>query len=606
MIEFLTPLWLIAAGAAAIPLFIHLLRRRTGTRVEFPAVRYLARAEREHSRNLKLRNLLLMLLRVAAIVLIATAAARPLIRVAGSGHAPTAMAIVLDNSLSTSAIAAGRPVLEELRAVASGVASRAAATDRVWLITADGTVHGGTRDAVVRAIEHTGPLAGAGNVEDAAVRAASLVGGSGLAEREVAIMTDGQATSWSAPITLGQSRVQLYRPRQDAPRNRAVVEAEALPPRWTPRGAVRARVLTPDSAAFRITIDGRTLARGTAVKDQEILVRASPAERGWSTGTVEVEPDELRGDDARYFAAWIGPAPAVHVSAALGLFAMTAVEALVQAERATMGSDVTFSPADEATALPALLVAPADPVHIGAANRALARLDVPWRFGDLRRGESAVESATRNDSTFRDVSVLLRYRLVANAPNATDTLAVTASEPWIVAGPGYVLVASPLTPEATTLPVRAAFVPWLAEMFSQRLGREAGTIVDAIPGAMLARPAGVDALELPEGQRQALSGDSLAAPDESGVYPFLTGSARAGALVVNPEPAESELRRLSPQALASRIRAASVRSGEDSAAVRAHAFDSAPRRPLVLPLLLLAVVALVAESALTGRSHGGA
>src|SRR6185437_10169681 len=106
---------------------------------------------------------------------------------------------------------------------ASGVASRAAVTDRLWLITADGTVHGGTRDAVVQAIEHTGPLAGAGNIEDAAVRAASLVGGSGLAEREVAIVTDGQATSWSAPITLGQSRVQVYRPRQDPPRNAAVI-----------------------------------------------------------------------------------------------------------------------------------------------------------------------------------------------------------------------------------------------------------------------------------------------------------------------------------------------------------------------------------------------
>ncbi|HEU4584871.1 MAG TPA: BatA domain-containing protein, partial [Gemmatimonadaceae bacterium] len=116
MIDFLSPLWLIAAGAAAIPLFIHLLRRRTGARVDFPAVRYLARAEREHSRKLRLRNLLLMLLRVAAILLVAAAAARPVLRVGGGGHAPTALAVVLDNSLSTSAIVGGRPVLEDLRA----------------------------------------------------------------------------------------------------------------------------------------------------------------------------------------------------------------------------------------------------------------------------------------------------------------------------------------------------------------------------------------------------------------------------------------------------------------------------------------------------------
>ncbi|HEY9427956.1 MAG TPA: BatA domain-containing protein, partial [Gemmatimonadaceae bacterium] len=135
MIDFLSPLWLIATAAAAIPLFIHLLRRRTGARVDFPAVRYLARAEREHSRKLRLRNLLLMLLRVAAILLVAAAAARPVLRVGGGGHAPTALAVVLDNSLSTSVIAGGRPVLEDLRARAVESVRKASADDRVWLVT---------------------------------------------------------------------------------------------------------------------------------------------------------------------------------------------------------------------------------------------------------------------------------------------------------------------------------------------------------------------------------------------------------------------------------------------------------------------------------------
>ena len=48
--SFLAPLWLLAGAAAAVPLLLHLLRRRIGARIEFPAVRYLLRAEREHSR----------------------------------------------------------------------------------------------------------------------------------------------------------------------------------------------------------------------------------------------------------------------------------------------------------------------------------------------------------------------------------------------------------------------------------------------------------------------------------------------------------------------------------------------------------------------------
>ena len=94
--SFLAPLYLMLAGAIAVPLILHLMRRRIGLRVDFPAARYLARAEKEHSRTLKIRNLLLMLLRVLALLAIAVAAARPVARWVGSGHAPTALAISLN------------------------------------------------------------------------------------------------------------------------------------------------------------------------------------------------------------------------------------------------------------------------------------------------------------------------------------------------------------------------------------------------------------------------------------------------------------------------------------------------------------------------------
>jgi hypothetical protein len=44
--EFLAPAWLAAAAAIAVPLLLHLMRRRIGSRIDFPAVKYLARAER--------------------------------------------------------------------------------------------------------------------------------------------------------------------------------------------------------------------------------------------------------------------------------------------------------------------------------------------------------------------------------------------------------------------------------------------------------------------------------------------------------------------------------------------------------------------------------
>ena len=605
MIDFLSPLWLAAAAAAAVPLLLHLLRRRIGARVEFPAVRYLARAEREHSRKLRLRNLLLMLLRMAIVVCIAAAAARPVLRVSGAGHAPTALTVVLDNSLSTSVIVSGHPVLDDLRARASQVVRAASPDDRVWLVTADGVVRGGSRSAILDDIAHAEPLAGAGDVEDATTRASTVAASAALPEREVVVVTDGQATAWPEPVSLGAVTVFAYRPAGDAPPNRAVVDAGAQPVRWTPGGAIQARVMTPDSATYRITLEGRTLARGTVTRDEPVLVRAEPPERGWTAGSVELEPDELRGDDVRWFAAWIGPAPAVRVAPSAGPFASNALEALVEAERARTGGGITIASADEVTSLPALLVAPSDPVKLGAANRALERLGIPWRLGAARHGETAVRAAS-GSVPLADVTATVRYPLTPRAGTRSDTLATAAGEPWIVSGPGYVLIGSALTPDASTFPVRAAFVPWLGDVLSQRLSADAGTVMAATPGATVVRPTGADALELPDGDRVPLPDDSLAAPARPGAYFFLHGGARTGALVVNPEASESDLRRLDPSALAARLRDRHATTAEDGVKFTTAIFATAPRRPLVAPLLAAALVALVAESAMARGSRAAA
>ncbi|MGH7647333.1 MAG: hypothetical protein ACREND_04400, partial [Gemmatimonadaceae bacterium] len=262
------------------------------------------------------------------------------------------------------------------------------------------------------------------------------------------------------------------------------------------------------------------------------------------------------------------------------------------------GGEIAMAPVDEVTALPALLIAPADPVKLGAANRALERLGIPWRLGAARHGETAVRGAAGSPVPLADVTAMVRYPLAPRPGTHSDTLATAAGEPWIVSGPGYVLIASPLSPDATTFPVRAAFVPWLGDVLSQRLSTDAGTVAAATPGAVIARPLGADALELPDGDRTPLPDDSLAAPSRPGAYFFVHGTTRLGALVVNPEPFESDLRRLDDAALAARLRARHVTMAEDGATFSAAVFATAPRRPLAAPLLAAALVALVAESAM--------
>jgi aerotolerance regulator-like protein len=600
-VSFLAPIYLALAGAIAIPLLIHLLRRRIGNRVEFPAARYIARAEQEHSRRLRLRNLLVMALRVLAVLLVAAAAARPVGRMVGGGHAPTALAIVLDNSLSTTAIVGGRPILDRLKERARAAALRATATDRLWLITADGRVAGGGAGTIIEAIDGTAPLSSAGDLPAAIARAASVVSSAGLAERQVAVLTDGQASSWRTPLSLGETPIVIYAPPERPPENRAVIAAEARPVRWTPHGAVVARLQTRDSATFRITLAGRTLARGTAGSDGEITVRAAPAERGWTAGTVELEPDELRGDDVRHFAVWLGPPPRVRLDPATGSFVRTAIDALVESERlVTVGgpgdAEIAVTTADALGRLPALIVAPSEPVRIGAANRALERAGIPWRFGALQRGTQSV----RGDR-LDDVTTTLRYSLqLHDGAAATDTLATAGGEPWIVAGNGWVLVGSPLDPSATSLPIRAAFVPWLTDVITQRLSGAEGTVVTASPFARVARPAWAETLERPDGTRLPIGSAIIETPARPGVYFLLRGTERAGALVVNAEAEESILDRLPERELRARVKAEDVHIARTADRWSSVVFASAVRHPLVSAFLAAALLALLGETVLSG------
>jgi hypothetical protein len=639
---FLSPLFLALGLGAAVPLLIHLMRRRTGMRVEFPAVRYLARAEQEHSRRLKLRNMLLMLLRVLAVVCIALAAAKPVSRtlgaVVGAGHAPAAVAIVLDNSLSTSVIVGGQPVLDRLKAVAQGVTARAATGDRLWLVTADGRTQGGSPGALSAAISAVEPLAGAGILPRAVANAASLGRSSTVSDPVVAIVTDGQGSAWPGVTDVGGVRLVVYAPDLPAPPNRAVTAVTPRPARWTPQGEIAAVVsehtgaAAGDSIPYRVTLGARTLTRGTATIDANgtgaISVRAAPPERGWIAGSVEIEPDELRGDDVRNFALWIGEPPVVVADTPVGAFLRSAVEALVANGRASAGPigpatrAVAVVTADRLTDLPALITAPTDPVRLGAANRALERAGVPWRFAPPARGAVSIEGLTSADpgiataesaSAAGPVTTMLRYPLVPQSTAVSDTLARVGTAPWVVAGPGYVVIGSPIDPAVTTWPLRAAFVPWVGDMLDQRLAGPSGSlggrgtgILNVAPGATLRRPSGAEELEAPDGSARVLSGTTLEAPSRPGVYFLRRAGARVGALVVNPEPSESDLTRIPAQSLAAHFKARAVRVESDQARWVTAVFDARADRPLAAFFIFLALALLIAESLITRRRSGAA
>src|SRR5438105_12125066 len=102
---FLTPLFFIGAAALSIPLLVHLIQREKKQVIDFPSLMFLRKVPYQSVRRQRLKRLLLLALRCAALLLLVAAFARPFLP-----HAATPLAtrsarevvILLDKSYSMS------------------------------------------------------------------------------------------------------------------------------------------------------------------------------------------------------------------------------------------------------------------------------------------------------------------------------------------------------------------------------------------------------------------------------------------------------------------------------------------------------------------------
>src|SRR5205807_1568708 len=68
----------------------------------------------------------------------------------------TALVVILDNSVSSGVVVDGRPMLDRLRAAARASLAAAGASDRLWLVLADGVARAGTREALLATLDSAG------------------------------------------------------------------------------------------------------------------------------------------------------------------------------------------------------------------------------------------------------------------------------------------------------------------------------------------------------------------------------------------------------------------------------------------------------------------
>jgi len=578
---FLSPIFLLAGLAVAVPLILHLFHRHDAKRMVFPALRYLLRTEKEHARTIRFRQLLLLLLRIAAVLLLVGAGARPFLRGGGGVHDPTATVLIVDNSMSSGLISGGARVLDLLKAVALRSIDRASDQDRVWLIRAgepwEPAITGSRADlrAAVLEIDATDAR---GDLRAALERGVVLASGAGLPAAEIHLISDLQASAFegndspggaapgeagAVPGGTGAVPVVVFDDRSRDRENTyldSLVIGGGLPPLANQRTSLSVRLAgDADSADVPLRLVAANRIRGATSGGAGIsaLLPIGPFTAGNVDGYVETDPDDLRADDRRFFAFRVRSAPTLATSGSAPFFLSEAIPVLIDAGRisptpirdaqiliSVAGIGVTEA-AREGRAV--VVLPPHDPALLPGLNRALTAAGIPWRYGPTTTVGEAGVTRWNGPVNLDDVRIRSHYTLMPETEELNRGILATLSsgEPWLVEGTtprgAYLLVASALDEESTNLPLTAALMP-LMEWMVSRWGDPQGSQGGLLAGTPINPPPGTTNIRDPSGTLHPVDATQpFAATPKAGLYEVLAGDSTIQMIAVNAPREESLL-----------------------------------------------------------------
>jgi hypothetical protein len=328
--NFLYPAFLIGATLVAVPIVLHLLRRDVAPPVPFTAVRLLRASPIDRSRRRRLRDLLLLAARIAAILLLAAAFARPYAArdtTSGSLHI-----VAIDRSFSMGAPGTLARALDLARAAIddAGAAARVAIIafdDRAAVIAGPS----GAGDARA-ALNDFRPGFGATRYAPMLMKAAEVAEGGAAT---LTVVTDLQQAGWAdqARGLLPQGIALRIADAGAPPGNLAVAGARAEADRLV--AAIHNASASAQTGDVRAVRDGRVVASARFTAPPGGTVEVPLAFRPPGSGSVTIaiaDPTGFEADNARFVTldSFTRPAALIVTSAAdstSGFYVARAIEA---------------------------------------------------------------------------------------------------------------------------------------------------------------------------------------------------------------------------------------------------------------------------------------
>lgn len=355
-LTFLTPMLLGGAALVAVPIILHMIMRRKPVPHDFPALRFLREKAVATRRRLRLNHILLLLLRTAALVLLASALARPVLRGAnwlGAGEGPVAAAFVFDTAPRMLLREANRTRLDQAKVMAKVLFGKLPASSKVAVLdTAGGPAAFSPSEAAAAVrIEKLAAATPAATLSAAVADALRLLAAADFERRELYVFTDCSRGAWEGAAALDLAKAQpgtaalFVDVGAATPQNFALetvdLSSDQLPA-GTPLGITVATGRSGPEATRGVAVellaaDGHYARRGlkplewkpgvTGQVDFEI----AGLEPGLRQGRVLIDgDDDLEADNVRAFTVEVGAPARVLVaapapSARNGLFMLQAI-----------------------------------------------------------------------------------------------------------------------------------------------------------------------------------------------------------------------------------------------------------------------------------------
>lgn len=320
---FLNPLVLLGLAAAAIPLIIHLFNFRRPRRVDFSTLAFLKELEKTTMQRVRIKQWLLLLLRTLALACLVLAFARPTLTgglATLGGRATSSVAIVVDNSLSMTLRDAQGEYLQQARDFAAAVVDQTSQGDEVYVLT---TAHDASispspyqnRSPALDAVAEITARPGAGTAAQALGRAAGLLAEATNLNKEVYLISDLQRSTFvdSVAVAVPEDVRVFLLPVGDRTYANIGVTGVQVASRIIEVGQpvrleatlVNYGTEPVEDYVASVFLDGERVAQAAADLAPEVPTTVSftvtPQQRGWLSGTVQVEDDAFEYDNLRYF-----------------------------------------------------------------------------------------------------------------------------------------------------------------------------------------------------------------------------------------------------------------------------------------------------------------